>query len=206
MEEIIIEALERPKKSGKFKEQGFVPGVLYGEGIEATTSVKFDALIVRKLISHHGSNAKVWVQYKGSKKFGFVKEVQFDPLSRRLLHIDVQMVAKDQKIQLHVPIHFINEDSLKVNQLEFQIYKHEVTVTGDMTLMPEAIEVDVSTLALGDQITYADFKLEESLVTDDLELIYGVVNHLKVLEVEEPETDADGAATVEPALVGEEEE
>ncbi|PKM56208.1 MAG: 50S ribosomal protein L25 [Firmicutes bacterium HGW-Firmicutes-5] len=184
MEEIIIEALERPKKSGKFKEQGFVPGVLYGEGIEATTSVKFDALVIKKLISHHGSNAKVWVQYKGSKKFGFVK----------------------QKIQLHVPIHFNGEDALKINQLEFQIYKHEVTVTGDMTLMPEAIEVDVSEMALGDQITYADFKLDESLVTDDLELVYGVVNHLKVLEVEEPETDVDGAEVVQPALVGEEEE
>ena len=205
MEEIIIEALERPIKSGKFKEKGFVPGVLYGEGIEATTPVKFDALIIRKLISHHGSNAKVWVQYKDSKKFGFVKEVQFDPLSRRLLHIDVQMVAKDQKIQLHVPIHFVGEDTLKINQLEFQIYKHEVTVTGDMTLMPESIEIDVSTLALGDQVTYADFKLNESLVTDDLELVYGVVNHLKVLEVEEPEEATDVAETVEPALVGEDE-
>jgi len=201
MEEIIIEALERSKKSGKFKEKGFVPGVLYGEGIEATTSVKFDKLVIKKLISHHGSNAKVWVQYKGSKKFGFVKEVQFDPLSRRLLHIDVQMVAKDQKIQLHVPIHFIGEDSLKINQLEFQIYKYEVTVTGDMTLMPEAIEVDVSKLALGDQITYGDFKLNESLVTDDLELVYGVVNHLKVIAVADP----DEAEAVQPALVGEDE-
>ena len=51
MEKIIIKALERPKKTGKFKEQGFVPGVLYGEGMEGSASVKFEAAVIRNLIS-----------------------------------------------------------------------------------------------------------------------------------------------------------
>ena len=198
MKEVIIEALACPKKSGKFKEQGFVRGVLYGEGMEATTSVKFDLMAIKNLIAHHGTNAKVWVKYEGVKKFGLVKEVQIESLTKKILHIDIQIIAKDQKMQLQVPIHFIGEEALKKAELELRISKHEVTLNGDMNLMPEYIDVDVSELELGGQVTYADFKLNDSLVTDDLELVYAVVNHLKLAAIEETETEVETEA-VEPA-------
>ncbi|KAF0092585.1 MAG: ribosomal protein L25 Ctc-form [Fusobacteria bacterium] len=194
MEKIIIKALERPKKTGKFKEQGFVPGVLYGEGMEGSASVKFDAAVIRNLISQHGSNAKIWVDYNGTKKFGFVKATQSDMLSNKLLHIDIQVIAKDQKMKIQIPIRFIGEEVLKAKDLELHISKHEVTVIGDMNKMPESIEVDVSELELGGQVTYEDFKLDESLVTDEKELAYGVINHLKLMKVEEPETETEVVA------------
>ncbi len=205
MKQIIIEALESPRKSGKFKEEGFVRGVLYGEGLEGAASVKFDATVIKNLISQHGTNAKVWVKYDGSKKFGLVKEVQIDPLSNKILHIDVQIIAKDQKMHLLVPVYFSGEESLKSNQLEFNIYKHEVSLTGEINLMPEYIEVDVSTLDAGDQITYEDLKLNKKLVTDDEEMVYGVVNHVKLITLEETEEEIANNESVEPAQVGKEE-
>ena len=186
MKKIIIEALERPKKSGKFKEQGYVPGVLYGEGMDASASVKFDAAVIRNLISQHGSNAKIWVDYQGTKKFGLLKAVQTETLSNKLLNIDIQIIAKDQKMKLQVPINFVGEDILKSKELELHVSRHETTVIGDMNLMPEGIEYDVSELALGDQVTYADFKLNDSLATDDSEYVYGVVNHRRIIAAEEP--------------------
>lgn len=191
MEKIIIKALERPKKTGKFKEQGFVPGVLYGEGMEGSASVKFEAAVIRNLISQHGSNAKIWVDYNGTEKFGFVKATQSDMLSNKLLHIDIQVIAKDQKMKIQIPIRFVGEEALKAKDLELHISKHEVTVIGDMNKMPESIEVDVSKLELGGQVTYEDFKLDESLATDEKELAYGVINHLKLMTVEEPETETE---------------
>lgn len=195
MKKIIIEALERPKKSGKFREEGFIPGVLYGEGMEESASVKFDAAVMRNLISQHGSNAKIWVDYKGTKKFGLLKAVQTEVLSNKILNIDVQVIAKDQKMKLQVPIYFIGEDILKSKELELHVSKHEATVIGDMNLMPESIEIDVSTLALGDQVTYKDLKLNDDLVTDDSEYVYGVVNHRRVVAAEATEAVAE---TVKP--------
>jgi large subunit ribosomal protein L25 len=197
MEKIIIKALDRPKKTGKFKEAGFVPGVLYGEGMDASAAVKFDAAVIKNLISKHGSNAKIWVDYNGTEKFGFVKATQSDALSNKLLHIDIQVIAKDQKMKIQIPVRFIGEDLLKARDLELHVSKHEVTVTGDMNKMPEAIEFDVSQLELGAQVTYEDFKLDDSLVTDDKESAYGVVNHLKLMKVEETETVSE-VGTVEP--------
>jgi large subunit ribosomal protein L25 len=200
MDKIIIKALERPKKTGKFREEGFVPGVLYGEGMEGTASVKFEAAVIRNLISQHGSNAKIWVDYNGTKKFGFVKATQSDPLSNKLLHIDIQVIAKDQKMKIQIPIRFVGEEALKEKDLELHISKHEVTVIGDMNKMPESIEVDVSKLELGEQVTFEDFKLDESLVTDEKELAFGVINHLKLMQVEETETEAvaETEETVKP--------
>ncbi len=200
MDKIIIKALERPKKTGKFREQGFVAGVLYGEGMDASASVKFDAAVIRNLLSQHGSNAKIWVDYNGTEKFGFIKATQSDALSNKLMHVDIQIIAKDQKMKIQIPIRFIGEEALKEKDLELHISKHEVTVTGDMNKMPESIEIDVSALELGGQVTYEDFKLDESLITDEKELAYAVVNHLKLMKVEETatETVAETAETAKP--------
>lgn len=187
MEKIIIKALERPRKTGKFKEEGFVPGVLYGEGMEASAAVKFEGAVLNNLISKHGSNAKIWVDFNGTEKFGFIKDTQRDALSNRLLHIDIQVIAKNQKMKIQIPVRFIGEETLKGRDLELHVSKHEATVTGDMNKMPETIDFDVSQLELGAQVTYADFKLDESLVTDDKESAYGVVNHLKLMKTEETE-------------------
>lgn len=187
MEIIILKALERPRKTGKFKEEGFVPGVLYGEGMEASAAVKFEGAVLNNLISKHGSNAKIWVDFNGTEKFGFIKDTQRDALSNRLLHIDIQVIAKNQKMKIQIPVRFIGEETLKGRDLELHVSKHEATVTGDMNKMPETIDFDVSQLELGAQVTYADFKLDESLVTDDKESAYGVVNHLKLMKTEETE-------------------
>ena len=112
-------------------------------------------------------------------------------LSNKLLHIDIQVIAKDQKMKIQIPIRFVGEEALKAKDLELHISKHEVTVIGDMNKMPESIEVDVSKLELGGQVTYEDFKLDESLATDEKELAYGVINHLKLMTVEEPETETE---------------
>ena len=187
MEKIILKALERPRKTGKFKEEGFVPGVLYGEGMEASAAVKFEGAVLNNLISKHGSNAKIWVDFNGTEKFGFIKDTQRDALSNRLLHIDIQVIAKNQKMKIQIPVRYIGEETLKGRDLELHVSKHEATVTGDMNKMPETIDFDVSQLELGAQVTYADFKLDESLVTDDKESAYGVVNHLKLMKTEETE-------------------
>lgn len=187
MEKIILKALERPSKTGKFKEEGFVPGVLYGEGMEASAAVKFEGAVLNNLISKHGSNAKIWVDFNGTEKFGFIKATQRDALSNRLLHIDIQVIAKNQKMKIQIPVRYIGEETLKGRDLELHVSKHEATVTGDMNKMPETIDFDVSQLELGAQVTYADFKLDESLVTDDKESAYGVVNHLKLMKTEETE-------------------
>ncbi|MHB1393366.1 MAG: 50S ribosomal protein L25 [Clostridia bacterium] len=180
MEEIILEAIERTKQSGKFRESGFVPGVLYGDSVDVATSVKFEAIALKKVLTCHGSNAKVWVKYNDNKRFGFIKEVQKHPVSGSVIHIDVQIVSKDHEIKLQVPIVFKGEDDLKHRELQLQVYKSEINVFGMMALMPDAIYVDVSEKKLGDTITLNNFDLDNQLkVSEKEDSVYGMIINLK---------------------------
>lgn len=190
MEEIILEAIERIKQPGKFKEIGFVPGILYGDNVTGATSVKFDTIALKKVIAHHGSNAKVTIKYDNTKKFGFIKEVQKDAISGSITHIDVQIVSKDHEIKLQLPIIFKGDDSLKNIQLQLQVYKSEINVSGKMALLPDAIYVDVSEKKLGDTITVKDFDLDKQIkVIDNEDEVYGIIiNEIISPDAEETET------------------
>lgn len=195
MKEIILEAIERTKQIGKFKEIGFVPGVLYGDNVSGATSVKFDAMALDKVLTNHGSNAKVWIKYDGNKKFGFMKEVQKHPVSGTVIHVDVQIVSKDQEIKLQIPVNFKGEDELKNKQLQLQVYKSEINVLGKMALMPDAIYVDVSMMELGDKITQANFDLDKQInLSEKEDEVYGVITNLKDQSIDstvETETETE---------------
>ncbi|SPF35023.1 fragment of 50S ribosomal subunit protein L25 (C-terminal part) [Candidatus Desulfosporosinus infrequens] len=86
---------------------------------------------------------------------------------------------------MQIPITFEGRDSL--DNLLLQVYKSEVDVLGKLTMMPEAIVVDVSTMLLGDTITSKNFKLDAQLkITESENEVYGIITLLPVL-VEEPE-------------------
>ena len=186
MEEVILQAIERTRQPGKFRESGFVPGVLYGDSVAGATSVKFETQALKKVLTGHGTNAKVWIKLNNNKKFGFIKEVQKDPVSGTLTHIDVQIVSKDHELKLQIPISYKGEEDLKQKLLQLQVYKSEVTVLGKMDFMLDAIYVDVSEKKLGDTINLKDFDLNKELkVSEKEDVVYGIIINLKNHPIDE---------------------
>lgn len=181
MENVTLEAIARAKKPGKFKEAGFVPGILYGDAVAEATSVKFDVLALNKVINTNGKNAKVWVHLNENKQFGYIKEVQRHPMTRDILHIDVQIVSVDHEIKKMIPITFKGEEALKHRLLSLLTYKAEVTVFGKMALMPDTIIIDVAEMALGEDIVLANLNLDVNLKVDKEDIVYATINHLKTL-------------------------
>ncbi|MBC7960119.1 MAG: 50S ribosomal protein L25, partial [Vallitaleaceae bacterium] len=127
MEEIILEAIERNVKTARLENE-FVAGVLYGDSIVKATSVMFNRIALRKVLSVHGANAKVWIKYNESKKYGYIKEVQRHAVTRDISHIDVQIVSKDHEIKMAIPITYLGEEELKSRQLQLQVYKSSISV------------------------------------------------------------------------------
>ncbi|MHB1651775.1 MAG: 50S ribosomal protein L25 [Desulfitobacteriaceae bacterium] len=176
MEETILSAIERTIPPKRFKETGFIPGVLYGDGITKSTSVKFEASALNKVLTTHGSNAKVWVKYGSNKTFGFIKEVQRHPITGKVIHTDVQLVSQNHEVRMQLPISFKGKDILEHKNLLLQVYKSEIDVLGKAALMPDVVVIDVSKKSLGDTITFNDFDLDKQLkVHDGEEEIYGII-------------------------------
>lgn len=188
MEETILNALERTMQPKRCREAGFTPGVLYGDSVTNAITVQFETATLKKILAAHGSNAKVWVQYGGNKKFGFIKEVQRHPVTAKLIHTDVFLVSQDHEVRMQIPINFEGRDSL--DNVLLQVHKSEIEVLGKAALMPEAVVVDVSTMALGDTITSKNFNFDKQIkITDSENEIYGIITPLRELELAEvPET------------------
>ena len=128
MEQTTLTATER--QPGKFREKGFIPGVIYGGDVATTKSVKFEYGPLQKMISKHGSNARVDIDFNDTVKSGFIKEIQRDALSKRIIHVDIQVVSKDQEVKLNIPILYANEDQLTDRRLQLMIYKPTAEVEG----------------------------------------------------------------------------
>jgi len=180
MEDTILTAVERPRQHGKFREKGFVAGVVYGEGVNNGKPVKFDAAALQSILKRHGSNARVTVMLDNQERAGFIKEIQRDAISRQITHVDVQLVSKDQEVKLQIPLIFKGVEELAERQLQLLVHKYDVTVTGRMDLMPEAIHIDVAAMNLGDSITADNIHLDSQLKVSEKEeeAVYAVINSM----------------------------
>lgn len=173
----VLDAMER--KPGKFREAGFVPGVIYGDNITGASPVKFDAAVLRKVIVTHGANAKVDVDYNNSVKSGFIKEVQRNAISKQITHVDIQIVSPDHEIKMQIPILYENEEILSERNLQVQVYRNTIGVSGTMDMMPDAVRVDVSGMKLDDTVAVGDMGLNPQLkITDNEDTVYGAIVNL----------------------------
>jgi large subunit ribosomal protein L25 len=197
MEEIILKTMLRTDSPKKVRLAGFIPGVL-NESDLTSTSVQFVGTELNKIISKHGSNAKIWVDLGTEKKFGFIKEIQKSAVDRKIIHIAIQLVSKDQEIKMLIPIAYHGREELEHRQLQLHVYKAEIDVSGKPANMPDVIIVDISKKESGDTITSADLNLPTSIKLLDAEdEIYAVIKAVKEVIEEEPEEAA--AAEVTPA-------
>jgi large subunit ribosomal protein L25 len=187
MQETVLKAMARSESPKTVRNAGLVPGVLNGSDT-SSVSVKFEAAALNKIIAQHGANAKIWVELGADKKFGFIKEVQKHPVDRKIIHVAIQLVSKDQDVKMQLPIAFHGRDDLEHKSLQLQIYKSEIDVVGKALLMPDVVIVDISKKELGETVTAADFKLPKEIkILDSEHETYAMIKAVKEEIVEAPE-------------------
>ena len=98
-----------------------------------------------------------------------IKEIQREPVSGRIIHVDVQIMSKEHVQSFKIPLVFVGEGELKNRLLALKVHKNEVNLNGTLNMMQESIEIDVSQKALGDKITLKDFKLNKKIKVEDAE-------------------------------------
>ncbi|NLM42540.1 MAG: 50S ribosomal protein L25 [Clostridiales bacterium] len=180
-----LEAFIRDEKGYKVRKENFVPGVIYGKGIDAV-SVKFNKKDVERIIKSYGSRTNLTVVLNGKESFGFIRDTARDGLTEELIHMDIQVADEDAEITRNVPLVFKGTDKLVYNKLILQSNMDEVVVKGKAKLIPNAIEIDVSEANGGDTIMAADLDLPEGVICvniDDNPI--AVVIETKVEETEE---------------------
>jgi large subunit ribosomal protein L25 len=180
---------------------GMVPAILYG-GKKDSISLAVNAKQVARILrSETGHNTIFTVQVaEGAAEKAMVKDWQVDPVSGKLLHVDLFRIAMDVRMRVMVPVHTFGEpQGVKMQGGVFETVTREVEIECLPGDIPEEFKVDVSDMLIGKQLRAADLPFDPKkikLLTDPTR----VIAHVVVLKKEEePAADAVVAAEVAPA-------
>jgi large subunit ribosomal protein L25 len=140
----------------KLRAVGRVPAVVYGHGKE-TVSISVDAKdLYHVLHTAAGTNVLVDLVVDGKDNLAMPREIQRDHIRGQFKHVDFLLVSRTERIVIDVPVRVVGE-SIGVKAggvLEHHLWDlHVECLPGDV---PEAIEADVTDLAVGDSLKVAD--------------------------------------------------
>jgi len=157
------------RPSRRLRREGLIPGVVYGEGKDATVLSVDRKELRRALSTDAGQNALISLTVDGTTYLTVVKELQRHPVRREVTHVDFLTVDPDAAIEVEVPIHLVGE-AKEVSQnggiTEQRLMALKVLVKPGA--IPDGIDADITDLTLTTTITAADLVLPAGveLVTD----------------------------------------
>ena len=202
MAQIIVEGAPRTERgkneARRLRVTGQVPATLYGgKGGPLSLAVNTKQLTAI-LRSESGHNTIFEVDFAGKQEPAIVKDWQVDPVSGKLLHVDLLRVAMDVRMKVKVPVHTFGEPSgVKVQGGVYEVVTREVEVECLPADIPTEFRMDVSGLMLNQSLRANELPIDKSklkLLTDG----NSVLAHVVALRVEE-EKPVEAAAVVAAA-------
>jgi len=198
------------RPSGRLREEGQLPGVIYGKGIEpAAVHVEYTELR-DALKGPAGLNTVFTLSVDGTEHTVIVRAIQRDAIKRTVAHADFLRLDDADQIKITVPVTLVGR---AVEVLEnggiIEQKMHSLKILVDPKKVPNSIEVDVSNLSLHDRIALGDIELPDGVstkVSDRITIAAPVVprglkseDEGELEEGEEGEESAEGAADGEAA-------
>ena len=167
------EARERAGKgaSRALRREGRVPAVIYGGKEEPTKIHLEEKELRRQLGTGHFMNSIVEIDLGGEKIRTLPKDVALHPVTDRPEHVDFLRMTKGGKIEVSVPVVFINEEAspgLKKGGV-LNVVRHELELVCDNDKIPSEIVIDVTGKEVGDSVHISELVLpegSESAITD----------------------------------------
>jgi len=191
MSQTILRADKREESARKVRGQGFVPGVIYGTGVEDGMPIKFKESELNRVLKDRGMNPRLTVMLGGQEKNAIIKEIQNDPIKGNILHVDLQAVAADEVIRATIPVVFEGREEVERRQLLLEVYLFEVEISGPANIIPGSITVNVEGKEAGDTVIVGDIEFDAGITPiTPLDEVLAVVTVPKVEAVSNEEDDA----------------
>jgi large subunit ribosomal protein L25 len=184
---------------------GLIPAIVYGHNV-APAAIQLPKPSLHSLLGSGGENVIINMDLgKDESATVMIKEVQIDPVTREILHADFMRVSLEERVTTHVPVSLIGTaPGVSAGGVQ-EFLLREIQVECQVGKIPEHIEIDVSSLQIGDQIRVRDIEPQEGMaISDDLTTIIVTIVTPTVREAEiEEEAVVEEEKEKEPEVIGE---
>jgi large subunit ribosomal protein L25 len=170
--------------SRRLRRQGRLPAVLYGGGKDPEILVFEHDKILHKMDNEAFYSQILEIKIGSRTERAVLRDLQRHPFKPALLHLDLQRVTADEKVRVHVPLHFLNQETARGVKQQGGTISHlkiEIEVACLPADLPEFIEVDLAELEIGESIHLSQLKLPEGV--EIVELSAGAEYEVPVVSI-----------------------
>lgn len=149
----------------RLRKAGKVPAILYGGGTDPLCLVLDHNQVVKNLENEAVYSHILTVKFDGGEERAILKDLQRHPSKSVIMHMDFQRVKASEKIRVHVPLHFINQDT-SVGAKKGGVVTHNLVDVEVVCLpdrLPEYLEVDLASIDVGQSVHLSELKVPEGV-------------------------------------------
>ena len=160
------------KKLKELRAKGMIPSVVYGD-IEPTLAAS-EYVATEKVLLGAGYHSPIDLDIAGKKQLAIVKDVQIDPVTRKIVNIEFQAVSANEAVVATTPIVIVNFDASEASKIyHFAMTQamEEIDVKAKPADLPKELTVDAGFMKdVDDKIVLSDIKLPKGVELADKEL------------------------------------
>ena len=210
--------LEKRELTGKklkdLRDKGMIPSVIYG--IKEPMLAASEYVATEKVLGKAGYHSPIDLDIAGKKQLAIVKNVQVDPVSRKILNVEFKAISARAAVTATTPVMIVEfgaSEAAKTYHLAYNQTVTELEVKAKPADLPKELTIDASKLeAIEDKLTIADIKLPEGVEFADRELdqeqivasLYDPAAEAEKRAAEEAAAEAEAAAEGEAGAGAEE--
>ena len=171
MSEQLTLAAETREQVGKgasrlLRREGRVPAVVYGNNQEPLAIHVEEKALMRLLMTGHFMNSQVMIETGGKTIRTLPKDVAFDAVTDRPVHVDFLRIGAHTTVHVSVPVVFTDEDEapgIKTGKGVLNIVQHEVELVCDAAAIPDNITISLAGREIGDSIHISNVTLPKGV-------------------------------------------
>lgn len=162
-----VETRVRTGKGGsrKVRQDGLVPAVVYGKGVEAL-NLRLDPKALQKAVATE-AGWNTLITLKGNGPFDglvvILKDMQIDAIRRNPMHVDFLAIDLNKTLAVMVPVQPVGKSQGEIEGGTLQLVRHEVEVYCLPTNIPTSLEIDVTALNIGEVVHIDELSLPEGV-------------------------------------------
>lgn len=191
------------KKLKALRDNGLIPSVVYGEGEPMMTESPY--VPTEKVLEAAGYHSPIDLDIAGKKQLAIVKDVQIDPVSRKIINVEFHAVSADAAVEATTPIVIVNfeaSEASKIYHFAMTQAMEEIDVKAKPADLPKELTVDASALKdVDDKLVLSDIKLPSGVEFADKEMsgeqvvasLYDPAQEAAAREAEAEESAVDAA-------------